>query len=121
MFIQNMTLSAQTGSPLDHRHGLSVTVTDRPSASHSGGRARLRSGHTPAVPSRRPSQYSGRYISIWNSNTFLTPIRSGGVNGKMVAGGKPHCVAHLAVPPLTGRCRCAASAASVDTVMNAFL
>ena len=35
MFIQNMTLSAQTVSPLDHFHGLIRIVTVRPSASHS--------------------------------------------------------------------------------------
>ena len=66
MFIQNMTLSAQTVSPFDHFHGLIRTVTVRPSSSHSGSSARLRSKSIPTPPSR-PSQYSGRYIRAWNS------------------------------------------------------
>src|SRR5690606_31093481 len=99
MFTQNMTLSAQIGSPLDHRHGLSVTVTVRPSSLHSGGKARLRSGSTPGFP-LCPSQYSGRYIRTWNSNRFRIPTRSGGVNGKMVDGGKPGLQAQVTTPPL---------------------
>src|SRR3954470_3496160 len=102
MFTQNMTLSAQIGSPLDHVHGLRVTVTVRPSSLHWGGSARLRSSSTPGPPSL-PNQYSGRYISIWNSNRFRMPTRSGGVNGKMVEGGKPGLQAQVATPPFLGR------------------
>ena len=43
MLTQNMTLSAQIGSPFDHCQGLVVTVTVRPSEDHSGAYARLRS------------------------------------------------------------------------------
>src|SRR5262245_66488385 len=102
MLTKKMTLSAQIGSPLDHFHGLSRTVTLRPSSLHSGGSARLRSKSTSGSPSL-PSQYSGRNMSTWNSNRLRMPIRSGGVNGKMVDGGKPGLHAQDALPPFFGR------------------
>ena len=96
--IHSITLSAFTVSPLDHFQGLIVTVTDRPSADHSGGCARLRSKSTSGLP-LLPNQYSGRYISIWNSKMFRMPNSPAGVNGKMTVGGKPGVSAQVAVPP----------------------
>src|SRR5438270_248335 len=102
MFTQNITLSAQIVSPLDHFHGLMVMVTVRPSSLHSGGSPMLKSSSTLGSP-LVPNQYSGRYMSIWNSYRLRAPKRSAGVKGKITAGGKPGRQAQVTVPPRSGR------------------
>jgi predicted acyltransferase len=50
-FTQNSTLSAHSVSPLDHFHGLTLTVTVSPSSLHTGGSPMLFASSTSGVPS----------------------------------------------------------------------